>query len=149
MSSIAVDLDEASTMELVNAASMIAAELARRTPPESAAACMQLTESLAAASDMHEAALSGLISVVDRSREVQQWGFPSTQSWLRSRLGMRDARAKERLTLARQRDRLTQMTRRWTAGESLSRRRVLLICGRLRPIRWASSSWVHPKSSSS
>ncbi|NED59280.1 hypothetical protein G3I24_51410, partial [Micromonospora aurantiaca] len=53
MSSIAVVLDEASTMELVNAASMIAAELASRAAPESPAACMELTESLAAASDMH------------------------------------------------------------------------------------------------
>jgi hypothetical protein len=78
---------------------------------------MQLTESLAAAGDMQEAALSDFIAVVDRSREVQRWGFPSTQSWLRNRLGMRDARAKERLTLARQRDRLTEATARWTAGE--------------------------------
>ena len=40
-------------------------------------------------------------------------------------------------------------TRRWTAGESLSSRIVLEICGRDRPIRAASSSWVHSKSSSS
>ncbi len=40
-------------------------------------------------------------------------------------------------------------TRRWTAGESLSSRIVLLICGRERPIRSASSSWVQEKSSSS
>ncbi|NEA25907.1 HNH endonuclease signature motif containing protein [Actinomadura bangladeshensis] len=117
MSSIAVVLDEASTMELVNAASMIAAELASRAAPESPAACMELTESLAAASDMHEAAISGFIGVVDRSREVQRWGFPSTRSWLRNRLGMRESRAKERLTLARQRDRLPEVTKRWTTGD--------------------------------
>ncbi len=34
-------------------------------------------------------------------------------------------------------------------GESFSSRSVLLICGRLRPIRVASSSCVQPKSSSS
>ncbi|WP_433476596.1 DUF222 domain-containing protein [Spirillospora sp. CA-142024] len=116
MSSIAVDLDVASTMELVNAASAIAAELARRTAPESAPACMELTETLAAATDMHEAALAGFIGVVDTGREVQRWGFPSTRSWLRSRLGMRESRAKERLNLARQRHRLTQVTARWTTG---------------------------------
>ncbi len=44
-------------------------------------------------------------------------GFPSTRSWLRSRLGMREARAKERLTLARQRHRLTQVSSRWAAGD--------------------------------
>ncbi|WP_433466536.1 DUF222 domain-containing protein [Spirillospora sp. CA-128828] len=117
MSSIAVELDAASTMELVNAASTIAAELARRAAPESAAACLELAETLAAATDMHEAALAGFIGVVDTGREVQRWGFPSTQSWLRNRLGMRDSRAKERLALARQRHRLTEVTERWAAGE--------------------------------
>jgi hypothetical protein len=38
---------------------------------------------------------------------------------------------------------------RCTAGLSLSSRMVLLIWGRERPIRVASSSWVQPKSSSS
>lgn len=104
-------------MELVNAASVIAAELARRPPPESAAACMQLAETLASAGDMNEAALAGLIGVVDSGREGQKWGFPSTQAWLRNRLGMRDARARERLALARQRDRLTRVTTRWATGE--------------------------------
>ena len=104
-------------MELVNAASEIAAELARRAAPESAAACMELAETLASAGDMQEAALAGFIGVVDRGREVQRWGFPSTRTWLRSRLGMREARAKERLTLARQRDRVPQTAERWAEGE--------------------------------
>ncbi|MFE9105682.1 HNH endonuclease signature motif containing protein [Actinomadura geliboluensis] len=117
MSSIAVDLDAASTMELVHAASAIAAELASRAAPESAAACMELTETLATATDLNEAALAGFIGVVDGAREVQRWGFPSTRSWLRSRLGMRESRAKERLTLARQRHRLPEMTERWTTGD--------------------------------
>ncbi|MEV4679159.1 DUF222 domain-containing protein [Actinomadura sp. NPDC049382] len=117
MSSIAVDLDAASAMELVNAASAIAAELASRPAPESAAACMELTETLATATDLQEAALSELIGTVDRSREVQRWGYPSTRSWLRSRLGMRESRAKERLTLARHRHRVPEMTERWTTGD--------------------------------
>ncbi|NED56386.1 hypothetical protein G3I24_36575, partial [Micromonospora aurantiaca] len=113
MEAAGIDLAEASTMELVDAAAGIAAELARRTPPESAAACMELAETLAAAGDLQEAALAGLVEVVDRGREVQRWGFPSTRAWLRSRLGMREARAKERLTLARQRHRLTEVADRW------------------------------------
>ncbi|TDB96478.1 HNH endonuclease signature motif containing protein [Actinomadura sp. 7K534] len=117
MERVAVDLAVASTMELVNAASAIAAELARREPPESAAACLELTEALSTATDMNEAALTGFVSVVDAGREVQRWGFPSTQSWLRNRLGMRDSRAKERLVLARQRHRLTEVTGRWSAGD--------------------------------
>ncbi|MEU5989079.1 DUF222 domain-containing protein [Spirillospora sp. NPDC047418] len=116
MEAAGIDLAAASTTELVNAASAIAAELARRTPPDSAAACMGLAEALAVAGDLQEAALAGLVGVVDRGREVQRWGFPSTRAWLRSRLGMRDARAKERVTLARQRHRLTEVTGRWTAG---------------------------------
>ncbi|MFG2089088.1 DUF222 domain-containing protein [Spirillospora sp. NPDC048824] len=128
MRSMTIDLDEASTMELVNALSEIAAELAERAAPESAAACLELTEALAVATDKQEAALAGFIGVVDGAREVQRWGFPSTQSWLRNRLGMRDARAKERLTLARQRHRLTEMTGRWTSG-SLSSGYAATIAG--------------------
>ncbi len=112
-----VDLDAASTRELVDAASAIAAELARRTPPESAASCMELAESLASAGDIQEAALAGFVGVVDTGREVQRWGFPSTRAWLRSRLGMREARARERLALARQRPRLTEVSSRWAAGD--------------------------------
>ncbi len=44
-------------------------------------------------------------------------GISSTRSWLRSRLGMRESRAKERLNMARQRHRLTQVTTRWTVGD--------------------------------
>ncbi|MFA1543996.1 HNH endonuclease signature motif containing protein [Actinomadura monticuli] len=117
MEAVGVDLAAASTMELVNAASAIAAELASRAVPDSAAACLELAEGLAAAGDLQEAALVGLIGVVDGAREVQRWGFPSTRSWLRSRLGMRETRAKERLTVARQRHRLAEVTRRWAAGE--------------------------------
>ncbi|SFN62977.1 protein of unknown function [Actinomadura madurae] len=116
MAAVTVDLDQAPTSELVGAVSAIAAELARRTAPESPAACVELAQRLAAASDVQEAALAGFIGVVDAAREVQRWGFPSTRSWLRSRLGMREARARERLTLARQRHRLTEVSSRWAAG---------------------------------
>ncbi|MFA1552045.1 HNH endonuclease signature motif containing protein [Actinomadura chokoriensis] len=112
-----IDLDGASTTELVNALSLIAAELAGRAAPESAAVCMELTETLAAATDQAESAIAGFVSVVDRAAEPRRWGLPSTQAWLRSHLGMRDNRAKERLTLARHRHRLPRATARWAVGE--------------------------------
>ncbi|WP_168221136.1 HNH endonuclease signature motif containing protein [Actinomadura sp. WMMA1423] len=110
------DLGEASTQELVDAAAAIAAELAQRPAPESPAACMRLAETLAAASDAHESALAGLIARVDAAGETRRWGLPSTQAWLRSRLGMRDSRAKERLTLARQLHRLPTVTALLASG---------------------------------
>ncbi|WP_433140147.1 DUF222 domain-containing protein [Actinomadura nitritigenes] len=117
MQSVTVDLEAASTMELVNALSTIATELAQRQAPESAAACLELTETLVAASDMQESVLAGFIGRVDATRETARWGYPSTQTWLRSRLGMRDSRAKERLTLARQRHRLPEVCAQLAAGE--------------------------------
>ncbi|GAA4235223.1 hypothetical protein GCM10022254_42010 [Actinomadura meridiana] len=111
-----MEVAEASTLELVDVLSVIAAELAQRSAPDSAAACRELAESVGAATDQLEVALAGLVAVVDRAGEVRQWGYPSTHAWLRHRLGMRDNRAKERLTLARQRDRLTKVTTRWTTG---------------------------------
>ncbi|WUH97592.1 HNH endonuclease [Spirillospora sp. NBC_00431] len=117
MGSISIDVDGASTAEMVNVLSMIAAELAQRPAPDSAASCKELSETLAAATDQLEAALAGLVASVDRAGEVKRWGYPSTQGWLRHQLGMRDSRAKERLTLARQRDRLGQVTKRWAVGD--------------------------------
>ncbi|WP_160160902.1 HNH endonuclease signature motif containing protein [Actinomadura sp. K4S16] len=112
-----MDLGAASTQELVNAAAAIAAELAARPAPESAAVCMELAETLAAASDAHEAALAGFVARVDAAGETRRWGLPSTQAWLRSRLGMRDARTKERVTLARQLHRLPVVTELLARGE--------------------------------
>ncbi|WP_160160887.1 HNH endonuclease signature motif containing protein [Actinomadura sp. K4S16] len=112
-----MDFGVASTQELVDAAAAIAAELAARPAPESAAVCMELAETLAAASDAHEAALAGFVARVDAAGETRRWGLPSTQAWLRSRLGMRDARAKERVTLARQLHRLPVVTELLARGE--------------------------------
>lgn len=112
-----MDLGEASTTELVNALAAIASELAARTAPESAAECMELAETLAAASDVQESALVGFIARVDESGELRRWGFPSAQAWLRSRLGMRDQRAKERITLARHLHRLPAVTELLARGE--------------------------------
>ncbi|MBD2892937.1 hypothetical protein amrb99_18570 [Actinomadura sp. RB99] len=117
MQSVTVELEAASTMELVNALSTIATELASREAPESAAVCLELTETLAAASDMQESALASFIGRVDTAGEQARWGYPSTQAWLRSRLGMRDSRAKERLTLARQRHRLPQVSAALACGD--------------------------------
>ncbi|MBO2460442.1 HNH endonuclease signature motif containing protein [Actinomadura violacea] len=117
MHSVTVDLGKASTMELVNAAAMIATELAAREAPESAAACLELTETLASASDMQESALAGFIGRVDAIGEQQRWGYPSARAWLRSKLGMRENRAKERLTLARQRNRLPEVAAQLASGD--------------------------------
>ncbi|MFF0525678.1 DUF222 domain-containing protein [Actinomadura nitritigenes] len=117
MQSVTVELGAASTMELVNALSTIATELAQRQVPESPAACLELTETLVAACDLQESVLAGFIGRVDASGEQARWGYPSTQAWLRSRLGMRDNRVKERLVLARQRHRLPQVAERLAAGD--------------------------------
>ncbi|MWA04266.1 DUF222 domain-containing protein [Actinomadura sp. LD22] len=117
MQSVTVDLEVASTMQLVNALSAIATELAKREVPESPAACLELTETLVAAFDMQESALAGFIGRVDATGEQARWGYPSAQAWLRSRLGMRDGRAKERLTLARQRHRLPRVSAALASGD--------------------------------
>ncbi|MER6816320.1 DUF222 domain-containing protein [Spirillospora sp. NPDC000708] len=117
MQSVTVELEAASTIELVNALSTIATELASREAPESAAACLELTETLVAACDLQESVLAGFIGRVDACGEQARWGYPSTQAWLRSRLGMRDNRVKERLVLARQRHRLPQVAERLAAGD--------------------------------
>ncbi|MGI5324380.1 DUF222 domain-containing protein [Actinomadura nitritigenes] len=117
MRSVTVELAVASTAELVDALSTIATELAQRDVPESAAACLELTETLAAATDLQESAMAGFIGRVDAAGEQARWGYPSAKAWLRSRLGMRDNRAKDRLTLARQRHRLPRVAQRLAAGE--------------------------------
>ncbi|GAA2588603.1 DUF222 domain-containing protein [Actinomadura fulvescens] len=116
MRSIVADLSSASTAELVEAAAAIATELAQRSAPDSGAACMELAEKLASATDQAESALAGLIAVVDRTAETKHWGLPSTQAWLRCHLGMREGRAKERLTLARQLPRLQQVSKQLATG---------------------------------
>ncbi|WP_171064761.1 DUF222 domain-containing protein, partial [Actinomadura soli] len=117
MSSVSVDLHSASTRELVDAVAVIARELAGRDAPDSAAACMELAETLARATDQQESALAAMIGRVDATGEMRRWGLPSTQAWLRSRLGMRETRARERVTLARQRHRLPRVTKMLAAGE--------------------------------
>ncbi|MES9540333.1 MULTISPECIES: HNH endonuclease signature motif containing protein [unclassified Actinomadura] len=117
MSSIVIDVASMSTRELVDAAALIAAELAHREAPESPAACMQAAETLVRAVDRHESALAALISRVDTTGELRRRGYPSARAWLRSRLGMREARAKERLALARERHRLPEVTKLLACGE--------------------------------
>ncbi|XRQ09202.1 DUF222 domain-containing protein [Actinomadura welshii] len=112
-----IDAASMSTTELVDAAAAIAAELAQRQMPDSPAVCMQDAETLARATDLHESTLAGLIGRVDASGEMRRWGYPSARSWLRCRMGMREARAKERIALARQRHRLRDVADRLARGE--------------------------------
>ncbi|KAB2345098.1 HNH endonuclease signature motif containing protein [Actinomadura rudentiformis] len=116
MNSIA-DLSAASTAQLVEAAAVIATHLAQRAAPDSGSVCMELAEELATAIDQAEYALAGLIAVVDRSGEPKHWGLSSTQAWLRCRMGMREGRAKERITLARQLPRLHRVNAQMATGD--------------------------------
>ncbi|MFI0451755.1 DUF222 domain-containing protein [Actinomadura sp. 6N118] len=111
------DLADSSTVDLVEGLAGIAAELATREADESGTSCKELAEILAGAVDQTEHALAGLIARVDISGVVKDWGFASTKAWLRTTLGMRDGRAQERLRLARQLPRLTQVDKRWAAGD--------------------------------
>ncbi|WP_165950536.1 DUF222 domain-containing protein, partial [Actinomadura sp. GC306] len=106
-----------STSQLVDAAAAIAAELAHREAPASAGVCMRDAETLARATDLHESALAGLVARVDAAGEMRRRGYPSARSWLRSGLGMREARAKERVQLARQRHRLPEVAGRLARGD--------------------------------
>ncbi|MEU5878922.1 DUF222 domain-containing protein [Spirillospora sp. NPDC047279] len=117
MSSLVADLGSASTAELVEAAAAIVTELARRPAPDSGPACMELAEMLATATDQAEYALAGMVAVVDRTGVVKEWGLPSTQAWLRCHLGMREGRAKERITLARQLPRLERVSKDMASGD--------------------------------
>ncbi|MFG2006441.1 DUF222 domain-containing protein [Spirillospora sp. NPDC048911] len=109
-------LETASTLQLVEAAAAIATELARRPVLETGGAAMGSAETLATVIDQHEYALAGMIGVVDRAGAHKDWGFASTSAWLRCKMGMRDGRATERLTLARQLHRLQQVPARMAAG---------------------------------
>jgi hypothetical protein len=117
MRSVTIDLDAATPGELAGAASMIASELAGRRPPESSAACMETSETLGRAIDLSEASLAHLVRAVDRSAEPQRCGFTSTTAWLKHRLGMRPGRAKERVTLARQLERLPLTDKLFVSGD--------------------------------
>lgn len=119
MTSVSVDLQSASSAQLVAALDAIAHELAVRSvddAPETAVECMRLAEALAASGDLVEAVLAGLIRRVDRSGELGRWGLPSAQAWLRSRMGMREGRAKERVMLARQLPRLRRTATKLASG---------------------------------
>ncbi|MBO2452204.1 DUF222 domain-containing protein [Actinomadura barringtoniae] len=121
MSSVVLDTGTASTTQLVQAAAAIAAELAHRDPTTGAdltpAAAMQQAETIAAAIDLHETTLARLIGMVDGAGVLAEWALPSTLAWLRNHLGMREGRAKDRLTYARQLPRLPQVAKRAAAAD--------------------------------
>ncbi|MGI8331050.1 DUF222 domain-containing protein [Actinomadura scrupuli] len=126
MSSIALDLADASPAELVGAVQAIVSELAVRPAPQGVAA-MQLAESLGRCIDVSEAALAPLVARVDATGAHGEGGFSSTGSWLRNTLGMRHGRAAERVTLARQLPRLPRVGKLLT-GSALSFGYASAIC---------------------
>ncbi|MQY07155.1 hypothetical protein ACRB68_52540 [Actinomadura sp. RB68] len=103
--------------DLVATLAVVTAELARRESPESGAVCKEIAETLSRAQDQAEYVMAGLVGRVDATSEQARWGLASPKAWLCTGLGMTDARAAERLALARQHHRLTETARRWAAGE--------------------------------
>src|SRR5688572_18335328 len=116
MCSSGVEVEALSTSQLVATFASVAAELARREVAGSAVVCLEEAEALIRAADVLERAVAHRVAVVDAAGEMRRWGYPSTRSWLRSRLGMREARAKERLLLARHLPRLPAVAERLTTG---------------------------------
>jgi hypothetical protein len=82
-------------------------------------ACFEQAEALGRVADLMEAAIASRVAEADRAGEPQRWGFSSTTSWLRTRMGMRHSRAEDRTVLARQLGRLPQVAKR-LAAEDLS-----------------------------
>ncbi|MBC6462937.1 HNH endonuclease signature motif containing protein [Actinomadura sp. HBU206391] len=78
---------------------------------------MELAEGLGRTIDLSEAALAHLVRAVDRSGEARRQGFTSTTAWLKKHLGMRPGRAKERLVLARQLERLPLVDKLMASSE--------------------------------
>lgn len=116
MQSVA-ELDAISTGQLVETVHAALAVLASRAPALAPAGCMELAERLGSALDLGEAALAGLVGVADRAGEPSAAKFPGSRGWLRTSFGMRTGRAEERLTLARQLDRLPETRQRFGAGK--------------------------------
>ncbi|MFG2000221.1 DUF222 domain-containing protein [Spirillospora sp. NPDC048911] len=118
MHSIVADrnLEAASDQQLVESAATIITALAHRPRTQTGAEAMELAETLAAVMDVAELPLAELIGVVDRTGQMKEWGLASTRAWLRCHMGMREGRAQERLTLARQLHRLHRVRERLGAG---------------------------------
>jgi hypothetical protein len=108
---------DASTAQLVEAARLIAAEIAGRAAPDSGGAAVEHAEALGRVIDLLEAALAPLVRRADATGAPREAGFATTAAWLRGRLGMRDGRATERVRLARQLSRLVTTAGRLARGE--------------------------------
>jgi hypothetical protein len=97
--------------------------------PESAAVCMAEVENLGRLLDQLETAISFRVARVDASGEARGWGYPSTTAWLRHRLGTRHSRAVERVVLARQLPRLTQVAKRLATRQLSHGYATAIACG--------------------
>src|SRR5258708_7031105 len=105
----ASELESASTGELVEGAAAALGVLAGRRVPDSPVVCLELAERLGIGLDAGEAALAALVAVADRAGEASAQKYPGTRGWLRVVFGMRAGRADERLTMARQLERLPKV----------------------------------------
>jgi hypothetical protein len=110
-------LGDVSTAQLVEAARLVAAELAGRAAPEAGDATVEMAEALGGVIDLLEAALAPLVRRADVTGAPRESGFASTAAWLRGALGMRDGRAAERVRLARHLPRSATTAARFARGE--------------------------------
>jgi Domain of unknown function (DUF222)/HNH endonuclease len=117
VASVSVDLDTASSAELIRAQREIAAALAVRSAPIAAAECVEQVAEIGRIADILEAAIAVRVEPVDAAGEVRGCGYSSTVSWLRACLGTRHGRAAERVAVAQQLPRITRTYRRLAAGE--------------------------------
>jgi uncharacterized protein DUF222 len=105
------ELETYSTAELVETAHGALAVLATRAAPDAPFACMELAERLGAGLDLGETALAALVAAADRAGQPSALKYAGTRAWLKRALGMRIGRADERLTTARQLERLPRVAK--------------------------------------
>jgi Domain of unknown function (DUF222) len=112
-----LELELFSTGELVETAADVMVELAGRPVPESAAKCLDLVGLLGSGLDVGESAMAALLLAADRAGEALAQRYAGTSGYLRVVLGMRQGRANERITVARQLPRLPKVDKLLAAGE--------------------------------
>jgi hypothetical protein len=103
------ELEVASTGELVEVVHAALGLLARRPAPDCPVTAMELAERLGVGWIVGEAALAGMVVVADAAGEPVARRYAGSRGWLKVAFGMRTGRADERLTLARQLERLPRV----------------------------------------
>jgi hypothetical protein len=121
------ELEAATSGELVELTHAALGVLASRSAPECPSACLELAERLGASLDLGEAAMASLVGRVDAAAEPLRHRFAGTRGWLTVAMGMRNGRASERMTVARQLPRLPH-TNELLSAEKLPYGYAVTIC---------------------